>query len=194
MNGHGGKRPGAGRPKKWSFEVMLRVGQACENKWRDEVARAFDAASAKMFGFDADLVALWEAVQKVPLGERRAWLAGADGEMHQADVEVELDEQCEIIGRGLIRQFTGDKGTHNFDRIMRLPGTVNWPNEQKKRRGCVPRLATVAWPDLGISYRMSDLLSAFGSGVPPIASPADDITLGEIELINADDLQLGPDE
>lgn len=77
---------------------------------------------------------------------------------------------------------------------MRLPGTVNWPNEQKKRRGCVPRLATVAWPDLGISYRMSDLLSAFGSGVPPIASPADDITLGEIELINADDLQLGPDE
>lgn len=77
MNGHGGKRPGAGRPKKWSFEVILRVGQACENKWRDEVARAFDAASAKMFGFDADLVALWEAVQKVPLGERRAWLSNA---------------------------------------------------------------------------------------------------------------------
>lgn len=97
MNGHGGKRPGAGRPKKWSFEVILRVGQACENKWRDEVARAFDAASAKMFGFDADLVALWEAVQKVPLGERRAWLAGADGEMHQADVEVELDV---LTGRG----------------------------------------------------------------------------------------------
>lgn len=103
-------------------------------------------------------------------------------------------EQCEVIGRGLIRQFTGDKGTHNFDRIMRLPGTVNWPNEQKKRRGCVPRLATVACPDLGISYRMSDLLSAFEPAAQPKASPAGDISLGEIELINADDLQLGPDE
>lgn len=103
-------------------------------------------------------------------------------------------EQCEVIGRGLIRQFTGDKGTHNFDRIMRLPGTVNWPNDQKKRRGCVPRLATVVSPDQGISYRMSDLLSAFGTAAQPKASLAGDITLGEIELINADDLQLGPDE
>lgn len=103
-------------------------------------------------------------------------------------------EQCEAVACGLIQQFTGDKGTHNFDRIMRLPGTVNWPNEQKKRRGRVPRLATIACPDLGVSYRMSDLLSAFGSGVQPKASPAGDITLGEIELINANDLQLGPDE
>lgn len=91
MTGHGGKRPGAGRPRKWSFEVMLTVGQACENRWRYEVGRAYDAASAKLFGSDADLISLWEAVQEVPLGERRAWLAGEDGEMHRADVEVELD-------------------------------------------------------------------------------------------------------
>lgn len=91
MSGHGGKRPGAGRPRKWPFEVLLTVGQACENRWRDEVRRAFDAASAKLFGSDADLVSLWEAAQNVPMGERRAWLASEDGEMHRADVEVELD-------------------------------------------------------------------------------------------------------
>lgn len=103
-------------------------------------------------------------------------------------------EQCEAVACGLIQQFTGDKGTHNFDRIMRLPGTVNWPNEQKKRRGYVPRLATVVSPDQGIGYRMLDLLSAFGTAVQHKVSPASHISLGEIELINPDDLQLGPDE
>lgn len=103
-------------------------------------------------------------------------------------------DQCEAVACGLIQQFAGDRGTHNFDRIMRLPGTVNWPNEHKKLRGCIPCQANVVSPDQGISYRMSDLLSAFGAGVQPKASPAGDITLSEIELINANDLQLGPDD
>lgn len=103
-------------------------------------------------------------------------------------------EQCEFVVQGLIHQFGGDRGTHNFNRVMHLPGTVNWPTEAKKRRGYVPRLATVACPDQGIIYLMSDLLSAFGSGEQREASPAADISLGEIELIDADDLQLGPDD
>lgn len=28
-----------------------------------------------------------------------------------------------------------DKGTHNIDRIARLPGTVNWPNKKKREQG-----------------------------------------------------------
>lgn len=103
-------------------------------------------------------------------------------------------EQCEAVGQGLIHQFAGDPGTNNFNRVMRLPGTVNWPTEAKKRRGYVPRLATVACPDQGIIYLMSDLLSAFGSGEQREASPVADISLREIELIDADDLQLGPDD
>ena len=103
-------------------------------------------------------------------------------------------EQCEAVGQGLIHQFAGDPGTNNFNRVMRLPGTVNWPDERKKRRGCVPCLATVVCPDYGISYAVSDLLSEFGSEAQGGTGPAADIALGEIELISADDLQLGPDE
>ena len=32
---------------------------------------------------------------------------------------------------------------HNVDRIMRLPGTVNWPDKKKQKKGRVPALATL---------------------------------------------------
>jgi hypothetical protein len=103
-------------------------------------------------------------------------------------------EQCEAVGQGLIHQFAGDRGTHNFNRVMRLPGTVNWPNEQKKRRGYVPCLATITYPDQGLTYSMVDLLEAFGSEAKHEAGPAAYISLGEIELIDANDLELRRDD
>lgn len=103
-------------------------------------------------------------------------------------------EQCEAVGHGLIHEFAGDRGTNNFNRVMRLPGTVNWPNEQKKRRGCVPCFAAITELDQGLTYSMAELLEAFGSEAKQVAVPVAEISLGEIELIDADDLQLGPDD
>jgi Family of unknown function (DUF5906) len=50
------------------------------------------------------------------------------------------------------KMFGGDN-CHNIDRIMRLPGTVNWPNEQKRQKGRLPVLATV--------YSLSDPMPAY---------------------------------
>lgn len=44
---------------------------------------------------------------------------------------------AEAAGRWLIQQFGGDSGTHNVDRLLRLPGTINYPNETKEARGRV---------------------------------------------------------
>jgi len=54
--------------------------------------------------------------------------------------------------------FSGDS-CHNVDRIMRLPGTINWPDERKKRKGRVPTLAVLSqWN--GHTYDLEDFTPA----------------------------------
>ncbi len=48
----------------------------------------------------------------------------------------------------------GGDATHNADRIMRLPGTVNHPDEKKRKKGRVERLSTVISVKAG-SYPLS---------------------------------------
>lgn len=51
--------------------------------------------------------------------------------------------RLEDYNRKLIAEFGGDPGTHNLDRIMRLPGTTNWPTKTKLAKGRTPVPATV---------------------------------------------------
>ncbi|ANP86519.1 DNA-primase RepB domain-containing protein [Rhizobium leguminosarum] len=41
----------------------------------------------------------------------------------------------EQINRGIIERFNADRTTWNADRVMRLPGTVNYPNAKKQALG-----------------------------------------------------------
>jgi hypothetical protein len=52
-------------------------------------------------------------------------------------------EELEEVNSGLIDHFGGDKGTQNADRLMRLPGTVNFPNLKKRQAGRTPVLSKV---------------------------------------------------
>lgn len=44
--------------------------------------------------------------------------------------------------RGLASKLGGDN-CHNADRIMRVPGTINWSNAKKRKAGRKPVLANV---------------------------------------------------
>lgn len=90
MMHHGGARRGAGRPRKWSFADVLTVGQACEVAWRDAVANALEAEKVRLFRTESDIQSLWDAAQRVPVGRRRQWYDGDEGETHRADIETEL--------------------------------------------------------------------------------------------------------
>ena len=50
-------------------------------------------------------------------------------------------EEAEAYNQQLEIMLGGD-ACHNCDRIMRLPGTINWPNKKKRATGREPRLAS----------------------------------------------------
>ena len=55
--------------------------------------------------------------------------------------------EAERYNRWLTNTLGGDGACFNVDRIMRLPGTVNWPDKKKQARGRVPANAEVCgWP------------------------------------------------
>ena len=58
------------------------------------------------------------------------------------------------------RVLLGGDAVQNIDRVMRLPGTVNYPNEKKLDLGLVPVMASVAAPDLGASYWLEEISAA----------------------------------
>lgn len=60
--------------------------------------------------------------------------------------DVALAEEAETYNQQLAVVLGGDN-CHNIDRIMRLPGTVNVPDERKRKKGRQPRVASVVWAD-----------------------------------------------
>lgn len=55
---------------------------------------------------------------------------------------TDLDEWSRVQ-KGIAAQLSTDKTVVNPSRIMRLPGTINWPTEKKAREGRVPELVTL---------------------------------------------------
>lgn len=65
----------------------------------------------------------------------------------------------ERLNQRVSHMLDGDH-CHNIDRLMRLPGTVNFPNAKKKSLGRVPVLASILVEDAGESVE-EDALGAF---------------------------------
>ncbi|MCK5020803.1 MAG: hypothetical protein KAS32_27525, partial [Candidatus Peribacteraceae bacterium] len=54
----------------------------------------------------------------------------------------------------------GGDNCHNVDRIMRLPGTTNWPNAKKKAKGRTPAQSKLIHFDEGLTYDIKQFTSA----------------------------------
>ncbi|HEX7122610.1 MAG TPA: hypothetical protein VF178_09605, partial [Gemmatimonadaceae bacterium] len=79
------------------------------------------------------------------------------------DLEVAVD--FERYNKALELRLGGDK-CHNVDRIMRLPGTLNLPDEKKRKKGRVPVEATVERSEPG-TVALSEFKPA-----PAVRAPA----------------------
>ncbi|WP_298190968.1 phage/plasmid primase, P4 family [Novosphingobium sp.] len=75
-----------------------------------------------------------------------------------------------------LRTTLGADDCHNIDRLMRLPGSVNYPNRTKRERGCVACMAGWIQEDTGQRYAVAELVEAFPPAKPTgKASAADDL-------------------
>lgn len=69
-------------------------------------------------------------------GVQAVWLM--DAPMKATEENQSL---VETINKQLAQHFDAPLGTHNSERVLRLPGTWNFPDKLKAARGCVPILS-----------------------------------------------------
>lgn len=72
----------------------------------------------------------FQAIWRLDVGDKPIVLNG----------DTTFIEQAERYNVQLEHELEGDH-CHNVDRLLRLPGTINWPSEKKRRRGRVSVLA-----------------------------------------------------
>lgn len=91
-----------------------------------------------------------------------------NGDLALAEDAKRYNQQLELL-------FGGDN-CHNIDRIMRLPGTMNMPDERKRKKGRTPTLAKVEWFDPSRVYSLTEFvalpLTASSSGLPKVSIDA----------------------
>lgn len=106
-----------------------------------------------------------------------------------------LDAPCENLAaieaiNLQVRDFYDADACQNIDRLMRVTGTVNWPDAKKRARGRGPAQACWAIEDEGLVYEPGELAAAFppansvSAAAAPVTLPAD------IPLLTPDDLGL----
>lgn len=106
-----------------------------------------------------------------------------------------LDEPCENVAsiemiNRQVQDFYGADACWNIDRVMRVPGTVNWPNAVKRARGRGESQAAWAVPDEGEVFELHRLANAFPAARAIIASRPDIAIPADIEPVTPDSLGL----
>lgn len=119
-------------------------------------------------------------------GFQAFWLLDA---VHSTGGSEEKAAEFEAYNQQLEVLLQSD-ATGNIDRIMRLPGTINVPGEKKRKKGRVPRLATVVEVDWTRIYSLKQFTAAPRVQVAESSGPAVKIS-GNLPRLESLD-ELGP--
>lgn len=78
-------------------------------------------------------------------------------------------EDVEEVNKGLIEALSGDKGTYDVARLLRVPGLVNWPDARKRELGRVPALSRIQYGDDGSVADLVELQHRFPHWSNPLS-------------------------
>lgn len=75
-------------------------------------------------------------------------------------------EEAERHTRAMEVAFGADN-THNVDRVLRLPGTINWPDKKKRAKGRAPAVASLVTSEPSRTYDAAQFRKAPPKVAPP---------------------------
>lgn len=130
-------------------DVDPRTGEKLEAERERalRLLRTYNPAPTAIVDSGGGYQAFWKASEPVPL-------EGNPAPIENRNLKIEADLQADAC--------------HNIDRLMRLPGTVNWPNEKKRKKGRVARLASVVDAEWSRTYRLADFSEAELAAAKPV--------------------------
>jgi putative DNA primase/helicase len=101
-------------------------------------------------------------------------------------------DRVEAINRSIASHWGGDN-CHNIDRLLRLPGTVNYPNQKKLERGCTEIASYVLSQDLNLTYTLDELEAGWSQvAAKPVPSRKVEIAVpSNLTLLTSADLTRG---
>lgn len=96
----------------------------------------------------------------------------------------------EDVNQRVTHKLHADRSCCNVDRLLRVPGTINYPNAKKRERGRVPVMASLLFVDRSVTWEVDWMRSYF----PPVpkresAATPDDVELGPWEPKPLSDLR-----
>ena len=141
------KKPEGGKtePERWFNQERERILQDLQ-RFKPEPSLIIDSGGG--------LQGFWRLDEPLYIG----------GRIPAAEEAEAYNQQLELL--------LGGDSCHNVDRIMRLPGTINLPNEKKRDAGRRPRLASVVEDHEERVYSLGDFVAAPARGAATRAGQA----------------------
>jgi hypothetical protein len=121
--------------------------EAAKRRYLDQIDKGVVPRPTAAIISGNGLQGLWQLETPIILGEP----ALVDGELKFAPEDQAKIDDVEARSKALMERLGAKPGTQNVDRILRLPGTINYPNAKKKREGRVECMSELLWSD-GPSY------------------------------------------
>jgi hypothetical protein len=149
-----------------------------------ETLKSFEPSPTALIDSGNGFNSLWKLAEPIELGEP-VWVTvtvkGKDGkERQEQELQYTEEDQLKIDaaeGRSkAMMELLGceDTSTFNFDRILRLPGTINLPTKKKKADGKVECPASLIKFN-GAAYKLDDFPEPPPAPKPSAAKGADGI-------------------